>query len=104
MRREDETVETKETKRMSGKVYNGVSYEREITTYTREDGRRYRRTVTDYSMDDRTYRVIEHSGFCSVGRQNAEMYQVAPTVGKTRTFKYAENARAKAMELALGSK
>lgn len=96
-------TETKETTKRSGKVGNGVSYEREVTIYTREDGRKLRTTVTDYSKDGRTYRVIEHSGYCSVGRENAEMFQIAPVVGKTRTYKHPENARAKAIELALGA-
>ena len=95
-------METKETKKTSGKIGNGVRYEREVTTYTREDGTKRRTTVTDYSRDGRTYRVIEHSGFCSIGRENAEMFQIAPTRGRVRTYKYAQNAKAKAMELALG--
>ncbi len=85
----------------SGKMYNGVEYERTVTTYTRDDGRKYRHIVTDYTKGERTARVIKYSGFCSIGRQNAEMFQVKPTVGKTRTYKHAENAEAKAIELVL---
>ena len=94
-------TESKETKKTSGKLYNGVSYEREVITYTREDGRKYRHTITDYTKGDKAARVIEYSGFCSIGRQNAEMFQTMPVVGKTRTYKHAENAMAKAIELVI---
>jgi F0F1-type ATP synthase gamma subunit len=86
-----------------GKLYNGVEYERTITTFTRNDGVKYRHIITDYSKGERAARVIKYGGFCSIGRQNAEMFQLRPTVGKARTYKHAENAEAKAIEIVLGT-
>ena len=94
-------TETQESYKTSGKLYGGVSYEREIITYTRSDGSKYRHTITDYIKGDKEARVIEFSGHCSIGRQNAEMFQTKPTVGKTRTYKHADNAARKAIELVM---
>ena len=95
-------AETKETTKTSGKLYNGVTYEREVTITRYEDGRKSKTTVTDYRKGDLEARVIEWGGYCSIGRENAEMYQTKPTIGKVRTYKHVENARAKAVELVLG--
>ena len=92
---------TKESQVTSGKLHNGVAYKREVETYVRSDGGKYRHIITDFEKGDKAARVIEYSGYCSFGRQNAEMFQTRPTVGKTRTYKHVENAKAKAIELVL---
>lgn len=89
-------IETK-----SGTLYNGVEYVKTVETFTRTDGVQYRHITTDYSKNGKAARVIEFAGRCSIGRQNAEMWQTAPVTGKARTYKHKENAHAKAIELVL---
>ena len=55
--------------------------------------------VSDYSKGDVIVRVIEHRGRCSIGRENAEVFQVKPVAGRTRTFKHVDRAYAKAWEM-----
>lgn len=89
---------TNQIKTTEGKTYNGVGYIR--NTFFDESGKKIR-TVTDYGYNGKVARVIEWSGFCSVGRDNAEMYLVKPNTSKARTYKHKENAHAKAIELVM---
>lgn len=59
------------------------------------------RVVTDYTLNGRTVRVIDWLTRTGYGRSNAELVQL-DTDRPTRTYKSAENARAKAIELLLG--
>ena len=99
----------KTRKTTSGRTYNGVEYTRTIEEWGIEIGgkmRMRRMTTTDYTKDGVTARVIDHGtrGSLYGDRQNAEMFQIEPIVGRTRTYSNVDNAHAKAIALVLAGK
>ena len=69
--------------------------------YDSADDVRPSMVLTDYRKGDYMYRVVDFRSTCSIGRQNAEMFQLLPNGGKTSTFKYVDRAHARAIELLL---
>lgn len=88
---------TKETKTERRTRFDGI--EVEVTKEYMHD--QLTRVVTDYALNGRTVRVIDFLVKTSYGRNNAELVQIG-TNRPTRTYKHAENAKAKAIELLLG--
>lgn len=90
----DERTETKDYQHPLHKAVQ-VHVER------RYKGDRLDRVITDYTLGNKTVRVIDFKTSSSFGRNNAELIQLGTNL-VTRSYKYADNAKVKAIELLLG--
>ena len=82
-------------------TYQKMTVNGNIDLHMRKEwsGNRLDRVIYDYTLNGNTIRVIDFKSGCVYGRGNALLINVSQPNERVRTFKYASNAKVKAIEL-----